>query len=929
MVLHLMSGQPMKGGLLLLLMCLVCVRHGFSFTDPQDVYALKGLSDQWKNTPPNWRHSNDPCGDLWDGVRCTNSRVKELKLFSMGIEGILSDYIQNLTELTLLDLSFNKKLGGPLPASIGNLKQLQTLRLINCSFSGSIPDEVGNLLNLTSLSLNSNNFTGKIPGSLGRLDNLTWLDLADNQLHGIIPTSSNGVSGLDQLVKNLHFHLNQNQLSGPIPSNLFRSDMKAIHMLLDHNNFSGEIPESIGLVQSLQILRLDENSLYGSIPSTINNLTSLNVLNLGSNKLTGQMPNLTGMPALNCLNLSNNLFDPSEAPAWLLDVQNLTTLIIESGKLHGEVPEKLFSLPRLQEVRLNNNSFNGTLNMGSNISQQLKMVNFQNNDFTAVTLSSNYNKTIILVGNPICDNTPLQKTEYCGQGQVSQSSLPEVDCSLPYEGPINCRAPSFGDQNIDISQMRDRIKTMLDTFPVNHTLTNYYFDPNAYLVVKLKICHRSAKSFTRNQTLQWLDLSTQKLDLPDIYGPCVFSPDPYPYPNNGHRAWIIGTAVGCAAAIFIIAGLGIYALRQKKQAKTAIDLNNPFASWGSTGEDAGDAPHIRLARCFSLDELRKFTDGFSVDNEIGSGGYGKVKNLVIISQKGSTQGGLEFKTEIEMLSRVHHKNLVELVGFCFEKGERTLVYEYISNGTLTKNLSGRSRIKLDWKQRLNIALDSARGLAYLHELAKPPIIHRDVKSTNILLDDNLSAKVADFGLSTLILDSDHGHVSTNVKGTLGYLDPEYFMTQQLTTKSDVYSFGVVMLELIAARLPIEKGKYIVCEVKMAIDENDEEYYGLKDIIDPAILNAGSLIGFQRFVELALQCLKDTSEDRPTMNDIVKEIEILLKDNRLEANSISASSSATYFGNARGASEQPYDEMPITSEVNSSGAYGSDNYLLSQ
>ncbi|URD93569.1 Leucine-rich repeat receptor-like protein kinase [Musa troglodytarum] len=927
----------MKGGLLLLLMCFVCVRHGFSRTDPQDVYALKALSNQWKNTPPNWRHSDDPCGDQWDGVSCTYSRVKELKLFSMGIEGSLSGDIQNLTELTHLDLSFNKKLGGPLPPSIGNLKQLQTLRLINCNFGGRIPDEVGNLLNLTTLSLNSNNFTGRIPGSLGRLSNLNWLDLADNQLNGSLPTSSNGASGLDQLVNNLHFHLNLNQLSGPIPSDLFRSNMQVIHMLLDHNNFSEEIPESIGLAQSLKVLRLDVNSLRGSIPSSINNLTSLNVLNLGNNKLTGPMPNLTGMAALNYLNLSNNLFDPSEAPAWLLDVQNLTTLIIESGNLHGEVPQTLFSLPHLQEVRLNDNAFNGTLNMGSNISLQLEMVNFQNNNFASVTLSSNYNNTIILVGNPVCNNRYLQETKFCRQEQDSPSYSPEVNCSHPYEGPITCRAPSFSDQSINTSQLEERISTVLHAFPVSHSLQNHSFDVNAYLVVELKICHQSAKFFTRNETLQWFDLSTQNLDLPLMYGPCVFNPRPYTFHKNVSLAWIIGTAVGCAAAVFIIAGLGFYALRQKKQAKTAINLNNPFASWGSTGEDAGDAPHIKLARCFSLDELRKFTDGFSVDNEIGSGGYGKVYKgmlsdgqMVAIkrSQKGSMQGGLEFKTEIEMLSRVHHKNLVELVGFCFEKGERTLVYEYISNGTLTKNLSGRSHVKLDWKQRLNIALDSARGLAYLHELAKPPIIHRDVKSTNILLDDNLSAKVADFGLSTLILDSDHGHVSTNVKGTLGYLDPEYFMTQQLTTKSDVYSFGVVMLELITARLPIEKGKYIVREVKMAMDKNDKEYYGLRDIIDPAILNAGSLIGFQRFVELALQCLEDASEDRPTMNDIVKEIEVLSKDNRLEANSISASSSATYFGNARGASEQPYDEMPISSEVNS-GVYGSDNYLLSQ
>ncbi|KAI7748743.1 hypothetical protein M8C21_020211, partial [Ambrosia artemisiifolia] len=197
-------------------------------------------------------------------------------------------------------------------------------------------------------------------------------------------------------------------------------------------------------------------------------------------------------------------------------------------------------------------------------------------------------------------------------------------------------------------------------------------------------------------------------------------------------------------------------------------------SWAPSTKDNGGAPQLKGARWFSYDELKKSTNNFSETNLIGSGGYGNVYKGVIPSgpivaikkaEKGSMQGGFEFKTEIELLSRVHHKNLVGLVGFCFEKKEQMLVYEFMSKGTLRESLSGKSEIHLDWKRRLRVALGCARGLAYLHELADPPIIHRDIKSTNILLDENLTAKVADFGLSKLISDSEKGHVSTQVKGT--------------------------------------------------------------------------------------------------------------------------------------------------------------------
>ncbi|KAF5468626.1 hypothetical protein F2P56_012767 [Juglans regia] len=220
-----------------------------------------------------------------------------------------------------------------------------------------------------------------------------------------------------------------------------------------------------------------------------------------------------------------------------------------------------------------------------------------------------------------------------------------------------------------------------------------------------------------------------------------------------------------------------YAVRQKRRAEAAIGFRNPFAYWKSSGNDrSGAAPQLKGARLFSYDELRKCTNNFAERNEIGSGAYGKVykgllsDGLVNVAikraQQGSTQGLLEFKTEIELLSRVHHKNLVGLVGFCIEQGEQMLVYEFMPNGTIRDSLSGKSGIYLDWNRRLYVALGSARGLAYLHEHANPPIIHRDIKSTNILLDENLTAKVADFGLSKLVSDDLKGHVSTQVKGTM-------------------------------------------------------------------------------------------------------------------------------------------------------------------
>ncbi|KAJ3676634.1 hypothetical protein LUZ60_004046 [Juncus effusus] len=886
----------LKSSFLFFLLCMIFVSCSSSETHPDDVAALKSLRNQWKNVPPNWKKSDDPCGAPWEGINCTNTRVVKLVLFNMDIQGTLSKDIGNLSQLQSLDLSTNKRLSGPLPSTIGNLAQLTSLKLVNCSLSGTIPNEIGNLSNLTYLAMNANQFTGNIPASLGKLSKLYWLDLADNQLNGSLPVSANQGSGLDQLLKAQHFHFNQNQLSGEIPASFFSAGMVLIHILLDRNQLKGPIPASIGLVQTLEVIRLDNNNkLSSTVPSSIGNLTKLNVLNLANNSFTGQMPNLTTLTNLNYLDLSQNQFDASEVPSWISSLTNLRTLKIESGRLQGEIPQDLFSFSHIQEVRLNNNSLNGTFSMGTDISGTLNLINLEFNAITSITLSSNYNKKIMIAGNPVCTNPYLSLTTYClsDQNSAVQSTLNKTGCSNPLTGFLIFRAPFFSDASPYIANLEQNLtNTLKSCTPIDLSVQNYYFDPTSYLWIQVELCPVEEKYFNRSEILNCFDLNAQSYRPPENYGPFYFTATPYKFPSS--EKYIIGIAVGCTVLGVALVCLGAYAIRQRKRAQREINRNDPFASWATLGQESGDAPKLSGAKAFTYDELKNYTNNFRQINIIGSGGYGKVyrgmlPNGQIVAIKrgkeGSMQGGLEFKTEIELLSRVHHKNLVSLVGFCFEKGERMLVYEFISKGTLRDSLSGSSGIQLDWGTRLRITLDSARGLAYLHDHANPPIIHRDVKSTNILLDENLTAKVSDFGLSLFVMDTEIGQVTMHVKGTLGYLDPEYYMTQQLTGKSDVYSFGVVMLEIVTGQPPLKDKNYIVRDVKTALNKKDREYLGLKDIIDPILIYENqTLIGLERFVDIALKCVEDASNDRPTMNEIVKEIEAILQAGGFKMNS---------------------------------------------
>ncbi|KAI4302608.1 hypothetical protein MLD38_038332 [Melastoma candidum] len=936
----------------LILLLVLSFSGARAVTDSSDYAVLQAIRAQWTGLPVSWSGS-DPCGESWAGVSCdAKGRVTGLKV--IGISGQLVSDLWKLTALTSLDLSSNQNLVGSISSQIQNLQALTVLNLASCSLSGNIPGTLGSIAGLTFLALNSNKFSGNIPAALGSLSNLYWFDISDNQLTGGLPVSTTSSPGLNLLLNANHFHFSQNQLSGQVPEQLFSSQMSLIHILLDGNQFDGPIPSSLGLVQSLEVLRLDHNAFSSSVPRNLNNLTSLSELYLAGNLLNGSMPNLGGMNALTYVDLSNNSFDPSPAPAWFSTLQSLSTLIIENGSLQGTVPQSLFTLPQLQEVKLRNNNFNGTLNLGTDFSHLLELVDLQNNQIVGATVNSGgYNNTLILMGNPICTPPPAN-SDFCQLPAVvaystdlsscgnklcaSNERLIPVSCgcAVPLMGNFTFKAPS----TISLSnktlfkEFEQSLWTQLNLTANSVELQNIRMN-NSYLLIQVFLFPSPGIYFTTSEVLSiGYELSNQKFNPPEQFGPYTFFQYLYVIPGNGgsgvSRGVVAGIATGCAVLVIGLVLLAFYAFRQKKRAERAIELTRPFGSWGGPdGKDNGEAPRLKGARWFSFEELKKCTNNFSQSNELGQGGYGKVYRgthsdgqilAIKRAQQGSMQGAQEFKTEIELLSRVHHRNLVGLVGFCFEQGEQMLAYEFMANGTLRESLAGKSGIYLDWKRRLGIALGSASGLAYLHELANPPIIHRDVKSTNILLDENLTAKVADFGLSKLVSDGTKGHVSTQVKGTLGYLDPEYYMTQQLTEKSDVYSFGVVMLELITAEQPIYKGKYIVREIRTVIDRNDREYFGLGEIMDPALKNGGQLIGMGTFLDLAMRCVEDSSTDRPSMSEIVKVIDQILQDNEMNSNPTSAASSANEFGVSRVPPRHPYSDVSFKSDANYTSSF---------
>ncbi|CAA7393719.1 unnamed protein product [Spirodela intermedia] len=765
------------------------------------------------------------------------------------LTGSIPPEIGNLTRLQQLYIGYYNTFTGVIPREIGNLSSLLRLDMANCGISGEIPAEMGKLERLDTLFLQVNGLTGELTSELGKLRSLKSMDLSNNGLTGGIPSSFSELKNLTLL-------------------NLFR------------NKLHGSIPDFIGDLPELEVLQLWENNFTGSIPNQLGSNGRLKLLDLSSNKLTGNLPPdlCMGNNLEVLIMLGNFLFGP--IPPSLGRCESLSRIRMGENYLNGSIPEGLFSLPNLAQVELQDNLLAGEFpeTVGRTISPFLGQISLSNNRLTGDLPASIGNfsglQKLLLNQNLFSGGIPPEI------GQLQQLSKMDLNGNRLTGGiPAEigrCKLLTF----VDLS--RNAISGEIPSEITEMRILNYLNLSRNHLVGSIPAAISTMQSLTAVD-FSYNNLSgvvpgtgqfsyfnsTSFVGNPELCGPYL-GPCGAGAVGDSPAAHVKGPLSASSKLLLVIglllcsiafAAATIVKARSLKKASEA-------RAWKLTAFQRLDFTSDDVLDCLKDEKvIGKGGAGVVYKGDMPNGEQVAVKRLPAMSRGGSSHDH-GFSAEIQTLGRIRHRHIVRLLGFCSNQETNLLVYEYMPNGSLGELLHGKKGGHLHWDTRYKIALEAAKGLCYLHHDCSPLILHRDVKSNNILLDSNFEAHVADFGLAKFLQDSGTSECMSAIAGSYGYIAPEYAYTLKVDEKSDVYSFGVVLLELLTGRKPVGEfgdGVDIVQWVRMTTDSQKE---GVLKVLDPRLPTLPLHEAMHVFY-VAMLCVEEQSVERPTMREVVQ------------------------------------------------------------